>query len=252
MELWQYNPAKFPYTFVRTRTSGTKIPMHTHKCCEFVYFLSGSGTLEYDDTVFEFSAGSYYYMEPNKLHSEIYHQTGKSLVVWYPFPFELGLKSIAQNDSILNLYKISEYIRAEHKTQLDNSDTMINALITEIMILLDRQQSLKKHNTEYLIHNAIAYINEYYMTSLKIDDLAAECNYSPGHFRVLFRNITGQNPKDYILNKRIALAKKQLKQTQLSIEKICENCGFNFYSQFMSQFKTKTGYSPSDYRKRFG
>jgi len=191
-------------------------------------------------------------MKPGKVHGEIHERTGKSLVLWFELPFESDFVSIAQNDSALSFHGIAERIRSEIKERLFGYDKLVASLITEIVVLLGRRQSLKKQNSDYMIHNIIAYIDEYYMTPLQVTELASESNYSDDHFRILFNKITGKNPKEYILSKRVALAKKQLKETLTPIAHISENCGFEYYSQFMAYFKKKTGHSPADYRKRFG
>ena len=56
-------------------------------------------------------------------------------------------------------------------------------------------------------------------------------------------------PKAYILQKRLTLAKKLLKDNKLSIAEIAVRCGFASYAQFMTFFKSRTGYSPDHYRK---
>ena len=240
-----------PYAFVRKRSAGTKIAPHSHSFFEFVYFFDGDGVLEYGDTAFRFSSNTYYLMAPGMAHSEFFEHTGKSLVLWFELPAESALVSVVQNDSVLSLYAIAERIGQEIGLCLYGYEKLVASLITEISVLLGRQQSLKRQSQGYAIHNIIAYIDEYYMTSLHIAELAAECNYSEDHFRILFRNITGKNPKEYLLSKRIALAKKLLKETLTPIAKISENCGFEYYSHFMAHFKKATGISPADYRRRF-
>lgn len=88
------------------------------------------------------------------------------------------------------------------------------------------------------------------MTSIKISDLASQCGYSVDHYRLLFKKMTAQNPKDYILSKRLKLAKKLLNESKMTIEDISIQCGFEYYSQFMMFFKNKIGMTPSQYRKQ--
>ena len=237
------------FAFMRSRTAKTKISLHSHKTYEFVYFYSGRGLLEYDETQFEFSAGSYYLMEPNKEHSEFYYNTGKSLVIQFDLNIESDLFSISQNDVSLNLYSLVERIRNEQKEKLYGYNNLIDGLTMEIIIMLSRQRNLKTTQNNHILYNVIAYIDEYFMTPLNIKELAAECNYSEDHFRILFHSITGKNPKEYILSKRIKLAKKQLKETKYSLQAICDNIGFEYYSHFNMAFKKWTGFTPAQYRK---
>jgi AraC-like DNA-binding protein len=51
---------------------------------------------------------------------------------------------------------------------------------------------------------------------------------------------------------RIDLAKQQLAQTDLSLEKIMTNVGYNDVSSFRRLFKKEVDASPKQYRERFG
>jgi YesN/AraC family two-component response regulator len=57
------------------------------------------------------------------------------------------------------------------------------------------------------------------------------------------------NARDFILNKRINFAKKQLINTNLSIHAIAYKVGYHDVSYFSKTFKKITGCSPSEYRK---
>ena len=62
-------------------------------------------------------------------------------------------------------------------------------------------------------------------------------------------NTLGLVPKKYILQKRLALAKKQISHSELPLTEIAENCGYDDYYQFATYFKKEVGISPSQYRK---
>ena len=238
-------------SFMRSRKAQTKVSIHSHKAYEFVYFFSGKGVLEYDENSFEFSKGSYYLMEPEKKHSEFYYNTGKSLVIQFESPEDLPVLSLAQKDDKLNLYPISERIHLELTDQQYGFFSLIQGLTNEIIILLSRQHHAHIQKNDLQLHQAISYIDEYFMTSININEIATECHYSNDHFRILFKNITGKLPKDYIVAKRIKLAKQQLRETDYSLQTIASNCGFEYYTHFTMTFKKKTGFTPGDYRSKF-
>lgn len=241
---------KSAYSFMRTRSAKTHIQSHSHDRYEFVYFFNGKGTLEYENKAFTFTPNSYYLMVPNTLHSELYENTGKSLVLWFNLTEEFSIKSVAQYDIALNLNKLAEQIRQEMHERLHKHDLIIDALMSEITVLVARQQYSKSGDSVHMLQNTINYIDEYYMTAIKISDLAEECGYSVDHYRLLFHKMTKQNPKDYILSKRLKMAKKLLNESRMSISDICFSCGFEYYSQFIIFFKNKMGMTPNEYRKR--
>lgn len=142
------------YSFMRTRKAKTYIQKHMHNRYEFVYFFTGKGLLEFENKLFHFTPNSYYFMRPNVLHSELYENTGKSLVLWFNIPEEFEIKTMAQNDALLNLNSLAEKIRNEMKNNLYRHDLIINALMSEIAVLLARQQYFKTNETGHVLKTA--------------------------------------------------------------------------------------------------
>ncbi len=83
-----------------------------------------------------------------------------------------------------------------------------------------------------------------------IDQLAKAVRISPRHLSSLFKKELRKTPHDYLLEKRIALAGRLLKDTQVPITDIALDCGFSSSQNFATAFRRKTGLSPSGFRKR--
>ena len=104
------------------------------------------------------------------------------------------------------------------------------------------------------------------------DHLVAECenalkrHYKNGHALQLtlqqanipertlkrrFKSATGLTLIDYLQNIRIEAAKRQLEQTQLPVDDISFEIGYEDASFFRRLFKRKTGLTPSQYRRMF-
>ncbi|MGB0862641.1 MAG: helix-turn-helix transcriptional regulator [Saprospiraceae bacterium] len=64
------------------------------------------------------------------------------------------------------------------------------------------------------------------------------------------KKITFQDARTYILSKRIAYAKRELKQTSKYVYQIAKNCGFKDYTYFSKSFKKQVGVSPTEFRRR--
>ncbi|MED5509581.1 MAG: helix-turn-helix domain-containing protein, partial [Pseudomonadota bacterium] len=56
---------------------------------------------------------------------------------------------------------------------------------------------------------------------------------------------------EYLQNIRIEAAKRQLEQTQLPVDEISFDIGYEDASFFRRLFKRRTGLSPSQYRRMF-
>ena len=76
---------------------------------------------------------------------------------------------------------------------------------------------------------------------------AGKHHVSYDHFRECFRRYLGVPPYDFLLNCRLDAAKKMLREENLSIKEIAEQCGFGRSSDFARFFRKRTGLSPSEF-----
>lgn len=240
------------YSFTQKRDSEFIIKPHSHDKYEFVYFYSGKGTICYGEEKFDFSARSYFLMEPQVIHSHYYSEQSNCLIVWFEAKDKPDLTSTAESDTSITISSLCNRIRTELEDKALNYDKMINALANEIILTLIRNRAGKEKeevNIDYLLRNTVAYIDEYFTTPLKIYDLASSCGYSADHYRVVFKKATGATPKEYIMEKRLNLAVDLLKNSDMPVHEIAYHCGFEYESQFSRYFKEKFGYSPKNARK---
>lgn len=94
------------------------------------------------------------------------------------------------------------------------------------------------------------YIDEHIMEKLTVDALAKHFFLSKPTLQALFHDEFNDSVKNFILMKRLSLAKKLLSETELSVSEIAKQCGFPDYNYFSRIFHLKNSVSPSQYRKR--
>lgn len=99
-----------------------------------------------------------------------------------------------------------------------------------------------------VIQDVLSYINHHYTESLKISDLAKRFNISDSFLAHRFAKFTNRSVYDYILYRRIMLA-KEIINTDATLNTIAYQCGFNDYSNFLRMFTKIVGKSPAEYRK---
>ena len=78
--------------------------------------------------------------------------------------------------------------------------------------------------------------------------IAATARVSPNYFSTLFRQATGINFTDFLLQQRMALSQQLLRDLTLSIEQIAARAGFPDASYFTRRFRRVTGLSPTQWR----
>ena len=81
-----------------------------------------------------------------------------------------------------------------------------------------------------------------------LDMLSTKFFISKSHLCNSFKKTVGITVNEYILHRRIMLA-KQLMETDTSWMEICHQCGFNSYTSFARCFKKTSGFAPKEYRK---
>lgn len=95
------------------------------------------------------------------------------------------------------------------------------------------------------------YISAHYQEEIKLDEMAALAGMAPSAFSRFFKQHTGRNLVDYLIDIRLGYAARQLVDTSTSISEICYACGFNNLSNFNRTFKARKGYTPRDFRALF-
>lgn len=99
------------------------------------------------------------------------------------------------------------------------------------------------------IKEACRYLNEHYQESIPVANLAERFNLSKFHFSRMFKKEVGSSPHQYLLNRRLLSAKQLLANTNLSVEAIALDCGFNSTSHFIRAFKYVMDITPNQFRK---
>jgi len=84
-----------------------------------------------------------------------------------------------------------------------------------------------------------------------VQHIAEALNVSPNYLSGLLKTWTGQSTQQHIHDKLIEKAKEKLSTTSLSVSEIAYELGFEHPQSFSKLFKTKTNFSPSEFRHSF-
>ena len=98
------------------------------------------------------------------------------------------------------------------------------------------------------MHEILSYVNDHFTQPLKLETLARQFGVSTSFLSHEFVKYTGRSVYDYILYRRVLLAKAMMSTNQ-SLSEVAYLCGFNDYSSFLRIFRKMAGVSPSEYRK---
>lgn len=109
-------------------------------------------------------------------------------------------------------------------------------------------QSVDSPASNFIVKNAMTYIEEHFMEKLKLSDVAEHVYVSQWHLSKLINRQAGLGFSDILNNKRIEKAKELLKDPMLRIGDIADQVGFMDIAHFSRVFKKVTGVSANTYR----
>lgn len=132
------------------------------------------------------------------------------------------------------------------------SDILPYVLLIQILVLINEAYAYNEHKEKSIMSPqvlaTIGYINAHLTDDLSLDKIAQDLSISKYHLSHTFRKHTGTTIYQYLLVKRIALAKKLLIEGK-SVTEACQESGFNDYANFIRTFKNVTGISPGCFGK---
>ena len=274
-----------PSTFARTsllhlQEVGSLQAIHPHtstrtNLTSFLCFvvLSGNGTLTYEGTTYELSAGDCVFIDCRKAYS---HSTGydtngtendtlwslqwchfyaPSLPAIYEKYKERGVSPVFHPDSLTSfttiltdLYSLassSDYIR----------DMRINESLSALLTLLMEQswhpesKTVSRKRLELVeIKN---YLDEHYTERIVLDDLVERYYINKYYLTKIFKETYGSTINGYIIAKRITRAKQLLRFTDMTVDEIGNAVGMGDANYFSRTFRKVEGVSPREYRKQW-
>ncbi|MDX1408823.1 MAG: AraC family transcriptional regulator [Saprospiraceae bacterium] len=92
------------------------------------------------------------------------------------------------------------------------------------------------------------YLDHHYQRALNLDLLAHVRHTSKFHLLRLFKRYYGLTPRQYLIDKRISVARDLLREGN-SVREVCLAVGFTSASSFCHLFKSRTGMTPSAFAK---
>lgn len=113
--------------------------------------------------------------------------------------------------------------------------------------LIDNAQKLQVSNRlAYTIH----YIKKNITSDLRIEALAERACLSRAQFFRAFKNELGMTPIQFINEERVSRAKRILKKPRTTLVESAVYAGFNSQSYYNRVFKSVTGLTPVEWRRR--
>lgn len=245
---------------------------HHHTECELSVFISGNGIYSVHEKTYEFQPGDMFLFGSNEAHciTKIHKELNLLNIHFEPRllwenPENIELLGIfnARNNNFSNMLSHTDEtlknmllnIEKEISEKKTGFNIQIKYMLFSALIHIIREYNCTKSNdlsssnfsaTEKL-KEAMLYIDNNLENKITLKDIANVACMTQTYFSSLFKQFNGISPWEYIIIKRVEMAVKMLKTTNMTKLEIAEKCGFNSSSNFYKEFKKITGKNPKDF-----
>ncbi|AJH00785.1 hypothetical protein LF65_04245 [Clostridium beijerinckii] len=250
---------------------------HLHNSFEIYLFLQGNVNYWVDQSLYHLKRGTLLIFNNQEIHRVVnpsLKEYERLLIHFRPQiikPFNTDNTNLlscftdrekGQNNAILLLNKQLDIFLSLAKKLSDalhseqyGSDVLTKNYLIEMLIFINRlyQQNndiLEQHPLSKRLQDILDFIELNLSEDLSLDRISSHFSLDKSYLSRLFKSETGSTIYNFILLKRISLAKQLLSEDK-NVSETCSLSGFNDYANFIRAFKKITGCSPSHYKTNF-
>ncbi len=115
--------------------------------------------------------------------------------------------------------------------------------------VLSKRSPVRGGLAPWQIRRATEFLEANLQGNISLDAVAAECELSVSHFARAFRQIFGQPPYRWLIERRVEMAKTYLLHSNLSLTDVAARCGFADQSAMNKSFRRLLKQSPGVWRR---
>ncbi len=269
------------YAWISPFSPGTICKTHSHTSIELTYIIEGRLRMRIGEVELSFNEGEFVLINSDILHGEYLYKEDCSLICldiddsFFTRHMEFqgdedytqSLKKLInekrsqylyirfspagdapQTTAILTLLlqEMSTNLPGKKHLSIGAVERVIDLLTKEFHTQVARQDTADLHQA--LFEDVQNYVRSYY-PSVTVGQIGAAFHFSPDYLSRIFRKQTGLTLSAYIQDVRLSEAVKLLHTTDLSVEAIAAQVGYQNQGFFYRKFKEKYHVLPGDLRK---
>ncbi len=258
------------------------LAFHYHSFYEIIYVLEGEYSSMLENQTYHMKKGDFLLIDCNVMHKyhfiEKKHDSSRRIILWvtgemlqnlsgegmdlsacfrgqsscaYHFPiyYEEMLRGYL---SKLVLAELPDVPGQEAKQVLDRG--YLTLLFGWLNVLCPcREYGFSRENMVFhpMVEQVADYIDRHIGQGISVEELADHVHMSKYYFLRKFKEQTGVTVHNFVLNKRLIQASRELLQGK-SLTEVWQDAGFMDYSTFLRNFRKTFGVSPGKYRGQMG
>lgn len=245
---------------------------HWHSFYEISCVLSGEACCFADGRLFLMNPGDIAVFNADEIHGWRMKDDIELLVLTFspeliassPNSFDSGYLQLFKNHtpfqnrlggSDMNTALLRTIMKEAFKEWQSNNlgrNLMLKSQLLHILVLLIRYFQAPENENGSLAHSrkkenlkaAVSFIDSHYKEPVTLKDAAAAACMSPNYFSACFRQVFGENFKQYLNRLRLSAVHEALLGSDNSVLDIAISCGFRNMSNFYEQYKKLYGCLP--------
>ncbi len=243
---------------------------------EFIGITSGKGRVRYNGRFYDITGPALFVYEPARAHEEwsdrenpwrMFYIAGSIKSKGKHFDFRTLYRSADKNlilirssQKLKNILSVLMDIYGEISKRRFGWKPMANGLFHGFIRHLLEAGGLGTGDTDLshergerrkeITDKVKRYVDEHYHEKLSLEDLTEAVYLSPYYLSHLFKAETGYSPIQYVINRKMQIAKKLLADTDLTVSRVAKQVGYASIHYFSRLFTAVEGISPTLYRKR--
>jgi AraC-like DNA-binding protein len=151
----------------------------------------------------------------------------------------------------------SQHVAAIERELDDPRDGSTEAALAHLTLLLVSAARISvdighdlRHRSEPLLAAVFEFIEEHYREPISLATIAFAVGLTPGHLTTVVRRKTGRSVQRWITERRMAQARRLLRETDLNIETVAASVGYRQPSFFIKHFRRDHAITPAMWRRR--
>lgn len=256
---------------------------HAHDFLVLAYFERGGGGIRLGNRQWPLTAGDAFVIAPGEVVRLIEHPYDTSAVGWgvffgpeiiasealggslgwksHPllFPFVGRTAGGAQRLPVPARDRTtwSQHVAAIERELHEPRDGCTEAALAHLTLLLVSVARISvdighdlRLRSEPLLAAVFEFIEEHYHEPISLATVAASVGLTPGHLTTMVRRKTGRTVQRWITERRMAEARRLLRQTDLTVEAVAIRAGYRQPSFFIKHFRRDHAIPPATWRRR--
>ncbi len=228
------------------------------------YVVSGTGKVRIGNGAYPVAPGSVFLLFPNQTRQILPEENETLTIQWVELEgsillSELNQLNLSSNSPVLPLSVPAGSTRTErafaHLMESTRENEAYQLGICWLIIgLLEEETAQRKpqrpgNQRRYYVEQAIDLIQKNYMHDITVEDIAEHCGLNRSYLGKLFRDETGKSTQEYLIEYRMEIACRYLRETTAPIGTIALSVGYQNQLHFSRAFRKTFGLSPRSWQK---